>query len=131
MTIPDNLKRILNKKGFAHVATIGPDGEPQNNPVWFKWDGEHLLISQTDEKQKFKNMQREPRVAVSISDPDDPYKRVELRGHVARVDTDADRSFIDMLAKSYTGKDHYEYDPPNTARYIVAIEPEHYTKYGD
>jgi PPOX class probable F420-dependent enzyme len=128
---PKKYADILDKKAFAHVATIGPDGEPQNNPVWFEWDGERFLFSQTKDKQKFHNIKRDPRVAVSIQDPEDPYRRVEIRGRVTKVEPDADRQFIDRLAKEYMGKDEYTDDPPGTERLIVEVEPEHFTIYGD
>ena len=67
MTIPSKYTDLLKSKALAHVATIGPDGAPQSNPVWFDWDGEHLLFSQTKTRQKYKNVQRNPQVALSLS----------------------------------------------------------------
>jgi len=130
MNIPGRFADILDKQGFAHVATIGPDGAPHNTPVWYDWDGKHLLISQTPKKVKWRNIKREPRVAVSISDPDDPYRNVQLRGRVTNIRADDGRKFIDSLAKAYTGEDEYRYDPPGVDRFIVEITPEHVTTYG-
>jgi PPOX class probable F420-dependent enzyme len=128
---PEKDADILEQKAFAHVATIGPHGEPQNTPVWFDWDGERFLFSQTHDKQKMKNIERDPRVAISIQDPDDPYRRIEIRGRVAKVEPDPDRRFINALNKTYTGEDEYTHDPPGTERLIVQVEPEHFTTYGD
>jgi PPOX class probable F420-dependent enzyme len=76
--IPDSHRDILDKKGFAHVATIGPEGEPHSSPVWYGWDGEHFLFSQTKTRQKIRNVQRDARVAVSVTDPDNPYRYLEI-----------------------------------------------------
>lgn len=127
---PKDYRDILDKHGFAHVATIGPHGEPQNNPVWFEWDGKRFLFSQTKDKQKFRNLKHDSRVAVSIQDPENPYRRVEIRGHVAEIEPDEDREFINHLAKTYRGEDEYQYDPPGTERLIVKVEPDRFTTYG-
>lgn len=124
--IPDELVDILQKNGFAHVATIGPDGEPQNNPVWYAWDGETIAISQTPGKQKYRNLQRDPRVALSIQDPADPYRYLEVRGEVASVEPDPDYAFIHSLANRYMGQD-YPYLEPDEKRLIVKIRPFHTT----
>lgn len=124
--IPDEFVDILQKNGFAHVATIGPDGEPQNNPVWYAWDGETIAISQTPGKQKYRNLQRDPRVALSIQDPADPYRYLEVRGEVASVEPDPDYAFIHSLANRYMGQD-YPYLEPDEKRLIVKIRPFHTT----
>ena len=124
--IPDELIDILEKNGFANVATIGPDGEPQNNPVWFEWDGETIAISQTPQKQKFRNLERDPRVALSILDADSPYRYLEVRGEVASVDPDPDYRFLHALSNRYMGQD-YPYLQPSEERVIVRIRPLHTT----
>lgn len=128
--IPKDFEDILEKKGFAHVATIGPDGEPQNNPVWYDWDGSQFLFSQTTDRQKVQNIDREPRVAISIVDPDDPYRRLEIRGKVTDISKDPDNEFIDGLAKKYMGKDEYPYHQPGDERVVVKVTPEHTTTMG-
>ena len=112
-------------KALGHVATIGPDGEPQNNPVWFDWDGTHLRFSQTTTRQKLKNVQREPRVAVSIVDPKNDYRYLEIRGKVVNVEDDPDKAFIDRMAQKYLGQEKYPWNRPGDARVIVVVEPEH------
>lgn len=124
--IPDDLVDILESAGFAHVATIGPDGEPQSNPVWFMWDGETISISQTPQKQKYKNLQRDNRVAVSILDPENPYRYIEVRGEVSEVVPDSDYSFIHALSHKYMGKD-YPWLQEGEQRLVVKIKPEHTT----
>lgn len=124
--IPDDLVDILESNGFAHVATIGPDGEPQSNPVWYDWDGETLAISQTPDKQKYRNLQRDNRIAVSILDPDNPYRYIEIRGEVTTVEPDADYAFIHSLSNKYTGED-YPYLQEGEERFVVRIAPQHTT----
>ena len=130
MTIPETHADILDKKSFAQWATIGPKGEPQVNPVWFEWDGEHIVISQTKTRQKFRNVKREPRVAVSVLDPDDPYRYLEIRGEVVGIEEDEGNAFINKMAKKYLGHDEYRWDPPGAERIVVRIEPQGTTAMG-
>src|SRR5437588_1912540 len=99
--IPDSHEDLLQSKSLAHVATIGPDGAPQVNPVWFGWDGQNVLFSQTKTRQKIKNIAREPRVAISIVDPVNPYRYLEIRGVVVEVTDDSNNDFINSMAKKY------------------------------
>ena len=129
-TIPASHADLLASTALAHVATVGPDGEPQNNPVWFGWDGEHLRFSQTTGRQKYRNVQREPRVAISIVDPDNPYRYLEIRGEVDRIEPDPDNAFIDSMAKKYMDEDVYPWHQPGDERVVVVIRPEHTTQMG-
>ena len=131
MTIPDSHRDILeNPKTFAHWATIGPKGEPQVNPVWFDFDGEQVVISQTKTRQKYHNVQRESRVAISFIDPGEPYRYIEIRGEVVDISDDEGNAFINSMAKKYLGKDVYEWDPPGMERVVVRIQPKHTTTMG-
>lgn len=129
-TIPEGHGDLLESTALAHVATIGPDGEPQNNPVWFGWDGTHLLFSQTKVRQKFRNLSREPRLVLSIVDPENPYRYLEVRGEVARVEEDPDLDFINAMAKKYLGMDEYPYHQPGDERVVIHVEPRHTTQMG-
>lgn len=128
--IPEKYADILEKVAFANIATIGPDGGPQNNPVWFDWDGEHFKFSQTRGRQKYKNLQRDPRIAVSIIDPDDPYRYMEIRGRVVAIEEDPGNTFINKMAKRYIGADEYPYHQPGDERVVMHVEPEHATHMG-
>ncbi|MDA8296914.1 MAG: PPOX class F420-dependent oxidoreductase [Actinomycetota bacterium] len=128
--IPDSHADILKKKGFAHMATVGPRGEPQSSPVWYEWDGEHLLLSQTTGRQKYKNLQHEPRLAVSITDPDNPYRYLEIRGRVASIEDDPNNGLINALAKKYIDQDEYPWHQPGDHRVVVKLVPEHTTTQG-
>lgn len=129
-TIPQGYEDLLDSTALAHVATIGPDGEPQSNPVWFDWDGEHIKFSQTKTRQKYKNVDREPRIALSIVDPENPYRYLELRGQVTKIEEDPNLDFINSMAKKYLDMDEYPYHQPGDERVVVFIDPEHTTQMG-
>ncbi len=128
--IPENFRDLLGAKALAHIATIGPEGEPQSNPVWFGWDGTHVLFSQTKTRQKYRNVQRDPRIALSITDPQNPYRYLEIRGRVARIEDDQDLSFINSMAKKYLGKDKYPWHQPGDERVVIHVQPERTTHQG-
>lgn len=128
--IPQKYADILEKVAFANIATVGPNGEPQNNPVWFEWDGERFKFSQTKTRQKYKNLQREPRLAISIIDPDNPYRYMELRGRLTEIEEDPDNAFINKMAKKYIDADEYPYHQPGDERVVVYVTPEHATHMG-
>lgn len=125
--IPEELTDILESRSLAHVATIGPKGEPQNNPVWFGWDGEHIKFSQTKTRQKYKNVNREPHVALSILDPENPYRYLEVRGEVEKIEDDPENDFINEMAKKYMDKDVYPFHQPGDERVVLFVRPEHTT----
>lgn len=126
--IPEDYLDLLQSKSFAHVATIGPKGEPQSNPVWFDWDGKYIYFSQTKTRNKYRNLQKEPRIALSLLDPNNPYRYLEIRGKVVRIDEDPDLRFINSMAKKYLNQDVYPWHKPGDERVIVVVEPEHVTR---
>lgn len=130
MAIPESYKDLLESTALAHIATIGPKGEPQVTPVWFGWDGEHILFSQTKTRQKFQNVKRDPRISLSIVDPANPFRYIEVRGVVARIDEDPNLDFINSMAKKYIGQEKYPYHQPGDERVVVVIEPQHTTQMG-
>ena len=99
-------------------------------PVWFGWDGTHVLFSQTTTRQKVRNLERDPRIALSIVDPDNPYRYLEIRGVVERVDPDPDIAFINSMAKKYLGQDRYPWHRPEDERVVVVVRPEHTSQMG-
>jgi PPOX class probable F420-dependent enzyme len=128
--IPEKYADLLETRALAHIATIGPKGEPQSTPVWFGWDGKHVLFSVTKTAQKYRNLQREPRVAFSIVDPQNLYRYIEIRGHAARIDEDADRQFVNSLAKKYLDQDVYPWHNTGDEHVIVVVKPERVTCMG-
>ena len=109
---------------------MGPNGEPQNNPVWFGWDGEHVKFSQTKTRQKYRNVGREPRAAFSIVDPENPYRYLEIRGEVTRIEEDPNNDFINAMSKKYIGLDEYPNHQQGDERVVVYVKPQHTTQMG-
>ncbi len=122
--IPQSHVDLLTKKAFAHLVTLLPDGRPQSTPVWVDYDGKHVLINTAVGRLKDKNMQRDPRVAFSVTDPDNPYRYLEVRGRVVeRTHAGADQH-IDAMAKRYLGQEKYPFRQPGEQRVIYKVQPE-------
>ena len=123
-TIPDGfLDLVTAKKAFAHLATIMPDGSPQVTPVWFDYVGGKIRVNTAKGRVKARNMAEGARVALSILDPDNAYRYLQVRGTVTRVTEDGAVAHIDGLAKKYMGKDVYPFHRPQDVRVIYEIEP--------
>lgn len=118
---------LFDKKTFAHLATLMPDGRPQVSPVWCDYDGQHIIINTAKGRQKDRNMRRDGRVAVSLIDPDNPYRYVEVRGRVVEITEEGAEQHIDRLAQKYLGVERYPYRSPNEVRVLFKIQPEHAT----
>jgi PPOX class probable F420-dependent enzyme len=115
---------LLDRPLFAHLATVRPDGSPQSSVMWFEWDGSVIRITHTKTRQKFANLAHEPRVALSIADPDDQYRFLEVRGTVESVtDDDEQASFYKSLQHRY-GMDYPIGDA--AVRVVIAIRPDKY-----
>ncbi len=129
VSIPQSHRDIFEGKNFAHIATLMPDGSPQNTPVWIDLDGDTLVINTVVGRQKARNLDRDGRVALSVFDGANPYRYVQVRGRVAGKTTDAD-AHIDAMAKKYMGLDSYPYRNDADKRVIYRIEPEHVQTMG-
>ncbi len=121
--IPAKFRDLLNKKAFAHLGTVMPDGAPQVTPVWFDFDGRFIRVNSAKGRMKDKNMRRDPRVALSIIDPDNSYRYLEIRGKVVDITEAGAVAHIDALAKVYMGLDTYPFHQPGVVRVIYRIEP--------
>ena len=122
--VPDAFLDLFHKKSFAHLVTLMPDGRPQVTPVWCDFDGTNVLVNSAKGRRKDKNMRREPRVALSIQDPENPYRYLEVRGRVVSVSEEGADAQIDRLAKRYMGVDRYPLRKPGEVRVIYKILPE-------
>jgi PPOX class probable F420-dependent enzyme len=128
--IPTSHVDLFQKKAFAHLATLMPDGQPQVTPVWVDYDGRQVLINTAAGRQKDKNLQRDGRVALSILDPDNPYRYLEVRGEVTERSIPGADAHIDAMAKKYLGKDKYPFGQPGEVRVVFKIDPQHVTTMG-
>jgi PPOX class probable F420-dependent enzyme len=120
---PESHAHLLERPLFAHLATVRADGAPQVNPMWFEWDPVSRVIRMTHTKTRhnFRYIQSEPRVALSITDPDDPYRYLQVRGVVERIDDDPTGSFYQRLQKRYRGYSSEVKD--RAVRVILTIRP--------
>jgi len=128
--IPEKHRDLFNKKAFASLATVMPDGRPQVTPVWVDYDGEHVLVNTAKGRVKDRNMKRDPRVSLAIIDPDNPYHYVEVRGRVVDITEEGADQHIDKMAKKYLGKDKYPNRQPGEVRVLYKIEPEKFSSMG-
>jgi hypothetical protein len=128
--IPEKYKDLFQKRAFANLATLMPDGRPQVTPVWVDFDGEHVIFNSARGRQKDKNVRRDPRVALAVVDPDNPYRYLEIRGRVTEITEDGADESINKLAKKYLGVDKYPYGQPGEVRVLYKIKPEHTTVMG-
>ena len=123
-TIPASHADLLTKPAFANLATLKPDGSPQVTPVWVDFDGAHVIVNTARGRVKAKNLAREPRVALSIADPENPYRYLGIQGRVVEMTEKGGDAHIDKMAKKYLGKDSYPFRKPGEVRIVVRIEPD-------
>ena len=114
---------LTNKKTFAHIATLMPDGTPQVTPVWIDYKNGKVLVNSAKGRVKVRNLKEGSPVAISITDPDNPYRYVQIRGKVTRVTEEGGAKHIDKMAKKYLGQDKYPWAKPGEVRVLFEIEP--------
>ena len=127
--LPEAWKAMLQKPVFVHLATLMPDGSPQTSAVWVDLDGDRILVNSALGRIKDQNVRRDPRVGLSVVDPDNPYKTLSLRGCVVEITTQGADDSVDRLAKKYLGKDKYPGRAPGEVRVIYRIEPVAYRAF--
>lgn len=128
--IPATFQDLLQKPAFAHLATLMPDGSPQVTPVWVDYDGKNVMVNTARGRQKDKNLRRDARVALAISDPQNPYRYLEIRGRVVDITEKGAPEHIDKMAKKYLGKDKYPFAQPGEVRVLYKISPDHFHTMG-
>ena len=129
-TIPAAYLDLLTRPSMAHLATLMPDGSPQVTPVWCDMDGEFVRINSAKGRRKDKNMRKDARVALSMCDPDNPYRYLEIRGRVVKITEDGASADIDTLAKKYLGVDVYPHHNDTDVRVTYLIAPERFSQKG-
>jgi PPOX class probable F420-dependent enzyme len=121
--IPESFKDFFQKKTFAHLATRMPDGSPQVSPVWIDMEGDHILVNSAEGRIKDKNMRSDPRVALSATDPDNPYRALMIRGRVVKITEAGAEDHIDKMAKKYLGEEKYPFRRTGEKRVLYYVEP--------
>jgi PPOX class probable F420-dependent enzyme len=121
---PEYLDLLQQKTTFANLATIMPDGTPQVTPVWFDYTNGKIRVNSAKGRVKVRNMVEGAPVALSILDPDNAYRYIQIRGRVGHVTEEGASAHIDSLAKKYLGKDKYPFSQPGEVRVTFEIEPD-------
>jgi PPOX class probable F420-dependent enzyme len=122
--IPAGFQDLLTeKKSFAHLATIMPDGSPQVTPVWFDYRNGRIRVNTAKGRVKARNMSEGSRVALSILDPDNAYRYLQVRGKIVQFTEAGGKEHIDTLAKKYLGKDVYPWHNASDVRVSYEVEP--------
>lgn len=131
-TFPETHADLLtfDKKAFAFLATVQPDGTPQVTPVWFDVTDGKVRINTARGRVKNRNMEQNAAVAIAIMDPANPYRYLQIRGKVSAVTEEGADAHIDSLAKKYMGQDKYPFRQPGEQRVIFEIEPTSFQKMG-
>ncbi|MCW2526091.1 MAG: pyridoxamine 5-phosphate oxidase-related FMN-binding [Pseudonocardiales bacterium] len=127
MDLPDNLVAMLRTQALCYVASVMPDGSPQLTQTWVDTDGEHIVINIVEGMQKARNFERDPRVAVAVSDPANPTAFIQVRGRVVGLTSEGGEESINALAHKYTGAPYAWYGGREQTRLIVTIEADHIT----
>jgi PPOX class probable F420-dependent enzyme len=128
--VPEKYADLFKKKAFANLGTLMRDGSPQVTPVWCDYDGKHIRINSALGRVKDKNIRRDPRVALSIQDPENPYRYIEVRGKVVDITQNGADAHIDSLAQKYLGQAKYPHRQPGEVRVLYKIEPEKFSSMG-
>lgn len=129
-TIPEKFHDLFEKKSFASFATLMPDGSPQVSIVWIDREEGLLLVNSAVGRQKDRNVTNDSRVALTITDPEDGYRQLIVRGTVVDRSTKGAEAHADRLAKRYFGLDKYPRRNPNEKRVLYRIQPTRVVKMG-
>jgi PPOX class probable F420-dependent enzyme len=126
-SFPEKYLDLFQKKAFGAFTTLMPDGSPQTTPVWVDYQSDKIWVNSALGRQKDKDVRRDPRVAIAIMDPDNPYRYVGVRGRVTEITQDGADAHIDKMARKYLGQDKYPYRQPGEKRvlYKISIEKTH------
>jgi PPOX class probable F420-dependent enzyme len=128
ITLSPEIKQLVDGPNFAHLATLMPDGSPQSVPIWIGREGEHLVICTGEGSLKAKNTRRDPRIALSIVNFDNPYEEVQIRGRVVERRPDQEFKMLDSISHKYIGKPFPMRSPEGRVALIIEVEKARYTK---
>jgi PPOX class probable F420-dependent enzyme len=124
MTLSPGLQQLLREPAFCQVATLMPDGSPQVTQVWVDTDGEHILVNTAENRQKVRNVRRDPRVAVNVVDPGNAWRVASIRGRVVEIIREGADALIDQLSAKYLGQPSYPFRRPDEVRVTLRIAAE-------
>jgi PPOX class probable F420-dependent enzyme len=122
------IRQLLDRANFAHLATLMDDGSPQSVPVWVGREGDRIVVCTGEGSLKARNTRRDPRVALSIVDGRDPYMEVQLRGRVVERRPDPELRVMDPISRKYTGKPFPFRNPEGRVALVIEIDKARYAK---
>jgi PPOX class probable F420-dependent enzyme len=128
--IEGRAEELLKGKNFAHVATLRKDGSVQTAPVWVDVQDGMPVVNSAEGRAWPRNLERDPRVTLTVQNMENPYEYVTIRGRVAERTTEGADAHIDSLAMKYMGKESYPFRQPGEQRVIVRVDPEYVHVYG-
>jgi len=128
--IPENYTDLFEKQAFGNLGTLMQDGSPQVTPVWVDYDGKYVRFNSAKGRVKDKNIRRDPRVAVTLQDPANPYRYLEVRGRVVEITESGADDHIDKLSQKYLGKPVYPFRQPGEVRVVYKVEPQKVSSMG-
>jgi PPOX class probable F420-dependent enzyme len=123
-------EELLKAKNFCHVATLRADGSVHGVPVWVDIQGGQPVVNSAEGRAWPTNLQRDPRVTLTVQNMENPYEYLEVRGRVSEITREGADEHIDSLAKKYMDKDEYPLRQPGEQRVIIRVEPEHAKVWG-
>jgi PPOX class probable F420-dependent enzyme len=129
-TLSPGFKRLLREPAYCQLATLMPDGSPQNTQVWVETDGQYILVVTAEGRQKVKNVRRDPRVALNVVDPTNAFRIASVRGQVVDVTTEGADRLLDELSKKYLDEDTYPFRQPGEVLLTIKIAPEKTNELG-
>ena len=127
---PENFRDLFDKKAFGQLGTIMKDGTPQVTPVWCDFDGKYVRVNSALGRVKDRNIRRNPHVAITLQDPDNPYRYVSVKGTVEEITLEGADAHINALSLKYIGQDPYPGHKPEETRVIYKIRPERVSTMG-
>ncbi len=129
-TVPESFEDLFEKKAFGNIATVTPEGTPHVTPVWVGYNGEEIMVNTVEGRRKYRNIVENPRVGLSIMDPENPYRYLSIIGEVSEMKKEGADRHIDELTKRYMGMDEYPYKDQDTGdRVILLISPDEVLTY--
>jgi PPOX class probable F420-dependent enzyme len=130
VNLPEGLLALLHQPSPCYLSTLMPDGSPQLTQTWVDTDGEHILVNSVAGFQKIRNIERDPRVALAVSDPENPSRYFTVRGRVLNVTADGAADHIEKLAQRYLGGPYPWYGGRDQTRLLITIEADKVSSVG-
>jgi len=130
MQLTPDLLELLRGKSICYIATTMPKGSPQITQTWVDTDGEHIIINTVEGYQKVRNIRRDPRIALTVSDPANPTRYIQVRGRVIDMTAEGGVESIEAMSQKYTGRPYPWYGGRDQIRLILTIEADHISGQG-